>query len=161
MRGSDEVSKDGAVCFSYGGFTRFLSVLNERFGSAGDSILFAMSRDFGVYDIHTMLQMGAFRDAEGDEEKIFRAYLRDVERLGWGMQSLDSFDMIKGEVIISVQEFGLTGFCENENSPYCLFIKGVVSGILKEITEQDFYAESVECDREHPRCRFKFYRKLR
>ncbi len=153
------MEEEGKVCFSYGGFVRFLSVLKDRFGSAGDSILFAMSRDFGTHDIQKMLEQGAFKDAGGDEEEIFRDYLIDLERLGWGRHSLDSFDLIKGEVSVLIMSFGLAEFCEDQHSSQCIFQKGALSGILKEITEQDFYPLEAECSIDHSRCRFTFHRK--
>ena len=147
------MSENDTVRFSYGGFERFLSVLKDRFGSAGDSILFAMSRDFGRYDTKKMLESGVFKEMEGDEKKIFEALLEGVEELGWGEHSLDVFDLIKGEIWVSIENSGLAGFCVDQGSPQCFFMKGSLSGILKEVTEQDFFPEKVECDQEHSKCR--------
>ncbi len=147
------MSEKKNVCFSYGGFVRFLSVLKDRFGSVGDSILFAMSRDFGRYDTKEMLVSGVFKEMEGDEKKIFEALLGGVEELGWGKHTLDSFDLIKGEIRVSIENSGLANICEDQSSPQCFFMKGSLSGILKEVTEQDFYPDMVECDHEHSKCR--------
>lgn len=152
------MSENEKVCFSYEGFVRFLSVLKDRFGSAGESMLFAMSRDFGMYDAKKMLESEVFKEMEGDEEKILEALLGGVEELGWGKHTLDLFDLIKGEIRVSIMNSGLADLCVGQNSPQCFFMKGTLSGVLKEVIEQDFYPEKVECDREHSTCRITLKR---
>jgi predicted hydrocarbon binding protein len=137
---------------------RFLSVLKDRFGSAGESMLFAMSRDFGRYDTRKMMESDAFKDLMGDNEKIFEFLLKGVEELGWGKHTLDLFDLIKGEVRLSIENYSLANFCEDQSSPQCFFMKGTLSGFLKEVTEQDFYPEKIECDHDNSICRVMFKR---
>jgi len=45
------------VSFSPEGFQRLLSALKTRFGSAGDSMVFSMAKEFGVYDSQQMLSL--------------------------------------------------------------------------------------------------------
>jgi predicted hydrocarbon binding protein len=153
------MSETGTVCFSYGGFVRFLSVLKEKFGTAGESMLFAMSRDFGRYDTKKMMESESIKGLEGDVQKIIEALFKGVEDLGWGTNTLDHFDLIKGEVSVTIGNYGLANYCEDQSSPQCFFLRGVLSGFLKEVTEQDFYPEKIECEHENSICRIRLKRR--
>ena len=153
MEGNDRL-----VCFSPTGFQRFLSVLHRRFGSAGDSILFSMARDFGEHDTKLMLE-SLKQDAEQkDEREIISMLLDAIGTLGWGEHGVEKFDLLGGEITFKVSNNPIIDLCGTGDSPQCYFMKGVISGMIKEVTEIDFQPSNHTCRDENKVCRLYFTR---
>ncbi len=149
---------DRLVCFSPTGFQRFLSVLHNRFGSAGNSILFSMAKDFGGHDTKLMLESLKQDTNLKDEREILSMLLEAIGSLGWGEHKVDEFDLLAGEITFSVSDNPIIDLCETGESPQCYFMKGVLSGMIKEVTEIDFQPSSHTCRDENRVCRLSFIR---
>jgi len=147
------------VCFSPTGFQRFLSVLHRRFGSAGDSILFSMARDFGGHDTKLMLESLEQDTEQKDEQDIISMLLDAIGSLGWGDHVVDKFDLLGGEITFTVSDNPIIDLCDTGESPQCYFMKGVLSGMIREVTEIDFQPSSHTCRDENNICRLFFTRK--
>jgi len=146
------------VCFSPSGFNMFLSVLRTMFGSAGDSILFNMARDFGMHDTKQMLESLEQDADQKDERAIISMLLDSIGSLGWGNHRVEKFDLMGGEIVFEVSENPTIDLCDTGESPQCYFMKGVLSGMIKEVTEIDFQPSSHSCRDENKVCRLYFTR---
>lgn len=147
------------LCFSPEGFQRFLSVLHTRFGSAGDSILYSMAYDFGRYDTKQMLVLLEQDKEQGDERDILTAILDSISSFGWGDHKIDKFDLLGGDVSFTISDNPTLDLCETGESPQCYFMKGVLSGMIKEITEVDFQPTDQVCRDENNVCHLFFKRR--
>lgn len=148
----------GRVSFTPEGFERFLSVLNKRFGSAGNSILYSMARDFGIYDSQQMLPLLEYNEDLVEEQEIVQMLLDSISSHNWGKYEIMKFDLINGEIIINIQENPILELCDTKESPQCFFVKGVLSGILKEVTDLDFNPSTQKCKMKGNTCQLIFTR---
>ncbi len=151
-------TKDRRVCFSPEGFGRFLSVLNRRFGSAGDSILYSMAREFGIYDTKQMLALLKSDSSINNEASIVSELLDSITSFGWGQYKIGKFDLLEGEIEIIVKDNPTLVNCNKTNSSQCFFVKGVLSGIIKEATEIEFHPSKHICQDDNNTCQFSFTR---
>jgi len=149
---------DRRVCFSPTGFQRFLSVLHTRFGSAGNSILYSMSRDFGMHDTKQMLESLVQDNDLKDERATISMVLESISTFGWGEHKLEKFDLIGGEISFTVDDNHTIDLCQTGESPQCFFMKGVLSGIIKEVTEIDFQPSGHTCKNGNKTCLLLFKR---
>lgn len=146
------------VCFTPEGFERFLSVLNTRFGTAGDSILFSMAKDFGAYDSQQMLPLMKHNDGSVDEREIVEMLLDSISSFNWGSYSIEKFDLINGEIVFNIIDNPILELCDTEDAPQCFFVKGVLSGIIKEVTGIDYTPASKLCKMKGNTCQLVFTR---
>lgn len=126
------------VCFSPAGFHRFLSVLHTRFGSAGSSILFSMARDFGVHDTKQMLESLKQDTEQRDERDIISLILESIGSFGWGQYKLEKYDLMGGEIVFTVSDNPMIDLYKTGEHPQYFFMRGVLSGVIKEVTGVDF-----------------------
>jgi len=146
------------VCFSPAGFHRFLSVLHTRFGSAGNSILFSMARDFGIHDTKQMLESLKQNNDQRDERAIISILLDSIGSFGWGEYRLEKFDLMGGEIVFTVSNNPMIDLYKTGEQPQYYFMKGVLSGVIKEITEIDFHPSGQTCKDENNVFRLSFTR---
>ncbi len=147
------------VCFSPAGFQRFLSVLHKRFGSAGNSILFSMARDFSMHDTKQMLESLKQEIEQRDEQAIMSLILDSIGSFGWGKHKVEKFDLLGGEIVFAISGNPTLDLCDTGESPQCYFLKGVLSGVIKEVTEINFAPSDHSCKDENKVCRLFFTRK--
>ena len=147
------------VSFSPEGFQRFLSVLQTRFGSAGDAILFSMAKEFGVYDSQQMLSLLNENDELVDKQTIVQMLLDSISSFNWGRYEITKFNLLTGEIIINIIDNPVLTLCDKRNTPTCFFVKGVLSGIIKVVTEIEFKPTAQVCKIEEDVCQFKFTRR--
>ncbi|MCB2173220.1 hypothetical protein KQH65_10815 [archaeon] len=146
------------VCFTPEGFERFLSVLNRRFGSAGYSILYSMAKDFGIYDSQQMLPLLEYKEDLVDEQQIVQMLLDSISSHNWGKYEIEKFDLINGEIIINIHDNPFLELCDTKDNPHCFFMKGVLSGIVKEVTDLDFIPSTQNCKMKGNTCQLIFNR---
>ncbi len=152
------IENDRRVCFSPAGFLRFLSVLHTRFGSAGTSILYSMARDFGVNDTKQMLTSLKKDASQRDERAIMVMLLDSISTFGWGEYRIDTFDLMGGEITFTVSGNPTFDLCDTGESPQCYFMKGLLSGIIKEVTKINYHPTNQTCKDENKICRLVFTR---
>lgn len=93
---------------------------------------------------------------ERDERAIIALILDSIGSFGWGEHMVEKFDLIGGEMVFTVTDNPIIDLCETGESPQCYFMKGVLSGIIKEITEIDFQPSGHTCKDENKTCRLSF-----
>ncbi len=137
------MSSDEQVCFDKKGFVLFIESLRDSFGSAGESMVFHMSKRYGSYIIQSAMSgyTGAPKGVEGTMDKN----LDKVKTLGWGDISFDEMDWAKGEFKVSMTNNSFIDYCKSGQDSMCFFIKGVLAGTLEEITHQQFSISEEEC----------------
>jgi len=145
------------VSFSPEGFQRLLSALKTRFGSAGDAMVFSMAKEFGVYDSQQMLSLLNENDELVDKQSLVQMLLDSISSFNWGRYEITKFNLLTGEIVINIIDNPVLN-CDTPNTPSCFFVKGVLSGIIKVVTEIEFKPAAQVCKIEEDVCQFKFTR---
>ena len=142
------MSEDNAgpvISFRPEGFVSFLNILKDSYGSAGESMIYNMSWNYGKQLIESFMKEIPQDDHESVEESV-RLNLETVRNLGWGTFNVTSFDMVKGEVEVQLENLVFSGMCTDPGRmSQCYFIRGVLSGTLSTITGRDLYVREYEC----------------
>ncbi len=144
------------ISFRPEGFVSFLNILKDSYGSAGESMIYNMSWNYGKQLIESFMKEIPQGDHESVEESV-RLNLERVRNLGWGTFNVTSFDMVKGEVEVQLENQVFSGMCTDPGRmSQCYFIRGVLSGTLSAITGRDLYVKEYECRGEEGKnCFFK------
>ena len=142
------MSEDNAgpvISFRPEGFVSFLNILKDSYGSAGESMIYNMSWNYGKQLIESFMKEIPQDDHESVEESV-KLNLETVRNLGWGTFNVTSFDMVKGEVEVQLENLVFSGMCTDPGRmSQCYFIRGVLSGTLSTITGRDLYVREYEC----------------
>lgn len=132
------------ICFDKLGFELLIDSLKETFGSAGESMIFQMSRNYGRYLIKSVSEM-----YQGDNHDGFAAnisqHMGRVSKLGWGSFSYDKMDWVNGEFTVNVEDNIFREDCKSGRASICYFIKGVMAGTMEEVTGQNLSIRETEC----------------
>ena len=153
------MSEKTRICFTPEGFERFLSVLNKRFGSAGDSILYSMAKDFGAYDSKQMLASLEYKDDVVNEQAVVQMLLDSISSYNWGKYEIVKFDLINGEITFNIIGNPILEMCSAKDSPQCFFTKGAIAGIITEVTGIDFNPSAMTCKDDTNVCQIVFNKK--
>ncbi len=137
------MSSEERVCFDKEGFVLFIDNLRDTFGSAGESMVFHMSKQYGRHIIQSA--KNSYTGAPEDNEVTMDKHLDKVKSLGWGEMSFDEMDWIKGEFKVAMRENMFLDYCKSGRDGVCYFIKGVMTGTVEEITHQRFSITELEC----------------
>ena len=104
-----------------------------------------MSWNYGKQLIESFMKEIPQGDHESVEESV-RLNLERVRNLGWGTFNVTSFDMVKGEVAVQIEDQIFSEMCTDPGRmSHCFFIRGVLAGALSAMTGQDLYYKEHEC----------------
>jgi predicted hydrocarbon binding protein len=135
------------VCFDKLGFVLFIDSLKDTFGSAGESMIFQMSKNYGKYLIQSVAEMYSGEDLSSIESSI-GDHLGSVRDLGWGAISYELMDWENGRFIINVDGNVFREDCKNGKDSMCYFVKGVMMGTMEEMTGYGLSIKVTECYKE-------------
>jgi predicted hydrocarbon binding protein len=131
------------ISFSYTSFLKLLESLVNNFGSAGESMIFQIGRDFGVHycqDVLTKLQSD-----EMELREMFDYVIQTASKDGWANMELDEFNPQSGSIHVILKQNVFKPKCTMLHSPQCFFLRGYISGIIKELTNMDYMFFSSQC----------------
>jgi predicted hydrocarbon binding protein len=117
-----------------------------------------MAKDFGRHDTKQMLESLIKNTDQRDERAIISLILESIESYGWGEHKVETFDLLEGVITFTVTDNPTIDLCNTDDSPQCYFMKGVLSGIIKEVTEIDFLPLSHTCKKGKNTCTLSFTR---
>ena len=144
------------VSFRPDGFVNFLNLLEESYGSAGESMIYNMSWNYGKNLIESFM-MSIPDDYEAGENSV-TANLGKLGNLGLGTINVTPFDMASGEVEVDIENQIFRELCKDPGRmSQCYFIRGVLAGTLSGTLGQDLYVKEFECrGDEKKNCHFVF-----
>lgn len=116
--------------------------LVSNFGSAGESMIFQMGRDAGK---HFTTNVTSNIGEELELETIFRIVIKRSSQDGWAKMSLKEFDPQSGNIEILMADNAFAPLCLKLHLPHCFFLRGYISGIIKELTNMDYKFFSSQC----------------
>jgi len=147
------MSSEERVCFDKEGFVLFIESLRDAFGSAGEAMVFHMSKRYGSHIIQSA--MSSYTGAAESVEGTMGKNMDRVKSLGWGDISFDEMDWRNGEFKISMTNNSFGEYCNAGQDSMCFFIKGVMTGTIEEITHQQFSINDLECTKKGgTKCQF-------
>jgi len=143
------------VCFEKDGFQDFLNILDNRLGSAGQSLIYQMSKEYGHSIIKKFSQLSGITDVELVHEQI-EVHLQNVNRLGWGEIEYTKMNLVEGLFDINLKKNIFRDSCVGKHSAICYYIRGVMAGTMEEVTGHTLKVETAECNESADYCFFKF-----
>jgi predicted hydrocarbon binding protein len=130
------------ISFSTENFLKVLESLVTKFGSAGESMIFQMGRDAGIHFTSSVL-------TEIKEEMELLALFEDVISRssldGWANMSVKEFNPQRGSIEIILKDNAFEPMCLHLDLPQCFFLRGYISGMIKELTNMDYKFFSSQC----------------
>ena len=145
--GEDKMSKNqdvlpGMISFSAENFLKILENLVVNFGSAGESMIFQMGRDAGRQ--YTSRVIEEIKE-EMELQSLFEAVIKQSSTDGWANMSLKEFNPQNGSIEIVLMDNAFEPMCLKMHLPQCFFLRGYMSGIIKELTNMDYKFFSSQC----------------
>ncbi len=151
------MSSDELVCFDKEGFVLLMDSLREAFGSAGESMVFHMSKQYGKYLIQS--KKSSYSNDDQHNQNTVESHLEKVRGLGWGDLVFDEIDWMNGAFNITMNENGFSDYCINGHEGMCYFIKGVMAGTMEEIMGYQINITELTCAKKgDSKCAFKLQR---
>jgi len=130
------------ISFSAENFLKILENLVTNFGSAGESMIFQMGRDAGMQYTGGVL---AEIKEELELQALFEAVINRSSKDGWANMVLKEFDPQRGSIEIILVDNVFEPMCLHLHLPQCFFLRGYMSGIIKELTNMDYKFFSSQC----------------
>lgn len=130
------------ISFSAENFLKILENLVNNFGSAGESMIFQMGRDAGKQ--YTTGILSEF-NKEMELQALFEVVINRVSGDGWANMMLKEFDPQRGSVEVILVDNVFEAMCLKLHMPQCFFLRGYISGIIKELTNMDYRFFSSQC----------------
>ncbi len=124
-------------------FLNLLSSLVNNFGSAGESMVFQMGRENGINFCRGII--GKIDDSGKSLEDLFNLVLEKASEVGWARMIANEFNPQTGSIKVVLQDNAFKDFCLAINLPQCFFLRGYLSGIIKELTNVDYSFSHSEC----------------
>lgn len=143
------------VCFEKNGFEDFLNVLDKYLGSAGQALIFQMSREYGHSIIKKFSQLSGASEQEDIQEQI-ESHLKNVNRMGWGEIKYTKMELEAGEFDIELWNNMFRSNCVGKYPAVCYYIRGVMAGTMEEITGHQLKVDTADCIEDSDHCIFKF-----
>ena len=143
MSGNDGPERAQEITFTPQAFITMIESLSRTFGSAGGSMMFQMGKDVAAFETRSILQ--GLTDEEMEQEQIMERILEEVSAKGWGTLELETFDLVEGVVEVTLRDNVFEPFCINTDLPQCFFLRGYISGIIEELTEQRLQFKESRC----------------
>lgn len=128
------------MCFEKEGFVLLMDSLRDAFGSAGESMVYHMSKQYGRYIIKSTKD----ESSEYDRTAI-GGYLDKVKQLGWGEMRFDDMDWVNKEFQVTMVENNFSDYCRSGQEGMCFFIKGVIAGTIQELLGEDMLVTEKAC----------------
>lgn len=126
-----------------GSFLSLLDTLVNNFGSAGESMIFQMGHENGMVYCREILSNVA---QEGETlESLFKLVLEKASQIGWAHMVAEEFNLQTGDVKVVLENNSFKKYCLRMNMPQCFFLRGYLSGIIKELTNIDYIFSRSEC----------------
>ncbi len=148
------------VCFDRLGFELLVASLKDTFGSAGESMIFQMSRNYGKYLIKSVKDVYSDGTTNGFEDSL-KDHLGSVHSLGWGSFKYQEMDWQKGEFTIDVEENIFRESCKDGRDSMCFFIRGVMVGTMEEVANMELSIQEESCYKNgDSKCVFKMKAQL-
>ena len=130
------------ISFSAENFLKILENLVSNFGSAGESMIFQMGRDAGIQ--YTTGVLAEFNE-EMELQALFEIVINRASGDGWANMVLKEFDPQRGSVEVILVDNVFEPMCLQLHLPQCFFLRGYISGIIKELTNMDYRFFSSQC----------------
>ena len=140
-----------SLTFTSKSFLNLLESIINRFGPAGETIVFQMGRENGVAYCHHLL---ATIDHHGlSLRELFDLVLRNASKVGWANMEIEEFNTQTGNIRIVLKDNAFRPFCIHRDLPQCFFLRGYLSGIMKELSNMDYMPSHSGCYAEgHEHC---------
>jgi len=130
------------ISFSAENFLKLLEGLVNNFGSAGESMIFQMGRDAGIN--YTTGVVAEFNQ-EMELQALFEVVIKRASGDGWANIVLKEFNTQKGSIQVILSDNAFKPMCRHLHLPQCFFLRGYISGIIKELTNMDYRFFSSQC----------------
>ena len=131
------------ISFSYSNFMKLLESLVNNFSSAGESMIFQMGLDYGAsycQDVLTKRPTG-----ELELREMFDYVIKTASKDGWANMEIDEFNPQNGSIHVILKQNVFEPKCTMLHGPQCFFLRGYLSGIIKELTNMDYMFFSSQC----------------
>lgn len=126
-----------------GSFLNLLNTLVNTFGSAGESMIYQMGHENGMVFCREVVSK---INNEGESlENLFVRVINSANQIGWANMVVEEFNPQKGKIKVVLQDNSFKQFCLRLNMPQCFFLRGYISGIIKELTNVDYQFSRSEC----------------
>jgi len=126
-----------------GSFLNLLNTLVNTFGSAGESMIYQMGHENGMVFCREVVSK---INNEGESlEDIFEKVINSASQIGWANMVVEEFNPQNGKIKVVLQDNSFKQFCLRLNMPQCFFLRGYISGIIKELTNVDYQFSRSEC----------------
>ncbi len=130
------------ISFSAENFLKLLEGMVNNFGSAGESMVFQMGRDAGI---NYTTEVVAEFNQEMELQALFEVVIKRASGDGWANMVLKEFDTQRGIIEIILMDNAFKPMCLHLDLPQCFFLRGYISGIIKELTNMDYRFFSSQC----------------
>ena len=126
-----------------GSFLNLLNTLVNTFGSAGESMIYQMGHENGMVFCREIVSK---IDHDGEKlEDLFEMVINSASQIGWANMVIEEFNPQTGNIKVVLQDNSFKQFCLRLNMPQCFFLRGYLSGIIKELTNVDYTFSRSEC----------------
>lgn len=126
-----------------GSFLNLLNTLVNTFGSAGESMIYQMGHENGMVFCREVISQ---INEEGESlEDLFGMVIHSASQIGWANMVVEEFNPQSGNIKVVLQDNSFKQFCLRLNMPQCFFLRGYLSGIIKELTNVDYHFSKSEC----------------
>ena len=71
--------------------------------------------------------------------------LKEATHVGWANMVVEEFNPQTGNIKVVLQNNTFKSYCLRTNMPQCFFLRGYLSGIIKELTNMDYVFSRSEC----------------
>ncbi len=124
-------------------FLKLLETLVNHFGSAGESMVFQMGLENGMLFCKDVLDSVNPRSESLDE--LFSLVLEHASKAGWANMVIEELNLQTGSIKVELRDNTFKSFCLRKNLPQCFFLRGYLSGIIKELTNVDYLFSECDC----------------
>ncbi|MHA1290457.1 MAG: hypothetical protein ACTSPB_24000 [Candidatus Thorarchaeota archaeon] len=115
-------------------FKVFLNHLHDTYGSAGDSILFQMSKDFSKQGMALIAQQ-MHMEEEHDTERVIDAFRDRMHLNGWGEFTVTHADYDEIEFEITLSDCPFKEIYLKDDSCMHYFYRGALAGFFEYLLE--------------------------
>lgn len=131
------------ISFTYNSFQKILQGIVNNFGSAGESIIFQMGKEYGIDFCQNVLSHREKNELELKE--LFTYVISEGSKDGWANMEIHEFNPQNGLIEVLFKQNVFQPLCLNLHQPQCFFLRGYISGVIKELTNMDYMFFSSQC----------------
>ncbi len=130
--------------------------IREKFGSAGEALLYYMGLDMGINAASEHLKIAKTVKLEDPEQIIKTLGAPIFSSVGLGRMQIDMFTLDPPYALISVFDNFECEVAPASSKPYSQFARGIISGYLTKVLNTEIGVEEIEClAKGDPCCRFE------